>query len=48
MIYDSTLGNWYEPHARCGFAAVLAIRTECPRLLRWGGKVLSCGEWVEL
>jgi hypothetical protein len=47
-IYDSTWGAWYEARQRVGFGAVLAIRTECPRLLRWGGKILSCGEWVSV
>jgi hypothetical protein len=47
-VYDSTWGNWYEPHARVGFGSVLAIRTECPRLLQWGDKTLSCGEWMSL
>lgn len=47
-IYDSTLGNWYEPQGRIGFAAVLAVRSECPRLLHWGDKILTFGEWTEL
>lgn len=47
-VYDSTWGNWLMPHPRAGFAALLAIRTECPRLLRWGDKVISCGEWISL
>ncbi len=47
-VYDSTFGGWYEPLERIGFGALLAIRSECPRLLRWGDKFLSCGEWVDL
>ncbi len=47
-FYDSTLGNWYVPEQRLGIGAVLALRTECPRLLRWGDKTFSCGEWVEI
>lgn len=47
-IYDSTWGNWLEPQARIGFGALLAIRVECPRLLRWNNKLLSCGEWNDL
>jgi hypothetical protein len=47
-IYDSTFGQWYLPQSRVGFAALLAIRTECPRLLLWGGKVMCHGEWVEV
>jgi len=47
-VYDSTWGNWYLPQPRIGFGALLALRTECPRLLRWGGKTMSCGEWIEL
>jgi hypothetical protein len=47
-VYDSTWGLWHLPHARQGFGAMLAIRTECPRLLRWGDKTLSCGDWTEL
>lgn len=47
-VYDSTFGFWIEPEKRDGFRGVLAIRTESPRLLRWGGKILSFGEWVTL
>jgi hypothetical protein len=47
-IYDSTFGNWFEPAKRTGFGALLSVRSECPRILRWGDKLLSCGEWVDL
>lgn len=47
-VYDSTFGYWIEPEKREGFRGLLAIRTECPRLLHWGTKVFSCGEWVTL
>jgi hypothetical protein len=47
-VYDSTWGTWYEPRPRTGFGALLALRTECPRLLNWGGKTMSCGEWIDL
>jgi hypothetical protein len=47
-VYDSTWGNWYLPEARAGYGALLAIRTECPRLLRWGDKLMACGEWIDL
>lgn len=47
-IYDSTFGNWLEPHQRVGFGALLSVRAECPRLLNWGDKLLSFGEWVDL
>ena len=47
-LYDSTFSHWMEPENRAGFGAMLAVRTECPRLLSWGGKTLSHGEWVEL
>ncbi len=47
-FYDSTWGNWYVPHRRTGYGALLALRTECPRLLSWGDKTFSCGEWVDL
>jgi hypothetical protein len=47
-VYDSTWGNWYLPQHRLGFGALLALRTECPRLLRWGNVTLSCGEWVDV
>lgn len=47
-IYDSTFGNWMEPVKREGFAALLSVRSECPRLLEWGDKILSYGEWVDL
>ncbi len=47
-FYDSTFSNWLEPQKRVGFGALLAVRSECPRLLIWGDKTLSCGEWVEL
>jgi hypothetical protein len=46
-VYDSTWGHWYEPQPWTGFGSLLALRTECPRLLHWGGKSLSCGEWIE-
>lgn len=47
-VYDATFGSWYEPLRRKGFGALLSVRSECPRLLEWGNKVLSCGEWVDL
>ena len=47
-LYDSTFGGWYEPRTRVGFGALIAARSECPRLLKWGNKYLSCGEWVDL
>jgi hypothetical protein len=47
-IYDSTFGNWFEPVKRTGFGALLSVRSECPRLLEWGDKILSSGEWVDL
>ena len=48
QFYDSTFGQWYQPEARTGFGALLAIRSECPRLLQWGDKAVSCGEWIDL
>jgi hypothetical protein len=47
-FYDSTWGSWYLPRARSGFGALLALRSECPRLLTWNNKTFSCGEWVSL
>lgn len=47
-FYDATHGTWYEPHQRYGFGALLAVRSECPRLLRWADKQIACGEWVNL
>ncbi|MEZ0393041.1 MAG: hypothetical protein ACAH59_12545 [Pseudobdellovibrionaceae bacterium] len=47
-IFDSTFGYWFEPQQRVGFGALLSIRSECPRILEWGDKVLSYGEWVDL
>jgi hypothetical protein len=47
-LYDSTWGSWYEPERRVGYGALLAVRVECPRLIHWGQKILSFGEWVEL
>ena len=47
-VYDSTWGNWYESRPRYGFGALLALKTECPRILSWGESTLSCGEWIEL
>jgi hypothetical protein len=47
-VYDASFNQWYEPEGRKGFAGLMAVRSECPRLLRWGSKNLSCGEWVEL
>lgn len=47
-IFDATFGNWLEPHKRDGFAALLSVRSECPRLLKWGEQILSYGEWVDL
>jgi hypothetical protein len=48
IFYDSTFGQWYLPETRVGFGALLAVRSECPRLLDWNGKSISCGEWVDL
>ncbi len=47
-FYDSTFGHWFEPTKRDGFGALISVRSECPRLLRWGNHNLSCGEWVDL
>ena len=47
-IFDSTFGNWFEPCKRVGFGALLSVRSECPRILFWGGKTLCHGEWVDL
>ena len=47
-VYDSSWGHWLEPHSRLGFAGLLSVRSECPRLLNWGDKLLSYGEWVDL
>lgn len=47
-VYDSTWGIWHEPQSRVGWGALLALRTECPRLLHWGGTTLRCGEWIDL
>ncbi len=46
-VYDSTWGFWHVPYRRNGFGGLLAFRTECPRLLRWGDKTISCGEWID-
>ena len=48
QIYDSTFGHWLESNKREGFAGLIAVKSECPRLLRWGDKTLCCGEWVNL
>lgn len=47
-LYDATWGNWYEPLRRDGYASIIAFRTDCPRLLRWGDRNISCGEWIIL
>jgi hypothetical protein len=47
-FYDSTWGHWYLPQPRVGFGALLALRSECSRLLHWGDHELSCGEWIDL
>ena len=47
-FYDSTFGIWYEPHPRVGFAALLALRAECPRILNWNNKSIGCGEWIDI
>ena len=47
-FYDSTWGIWHLPQPRTGFGALLALRSECSRLLRWGDRLFSCGEWIEL
>ena len=47
-IYDSTFGNWLEFDKRKGFGALLSVRSECPRLLKWGDKILISGEWADL
>ena len=47
-VFDSTFGMWHESHQRLGFGSLLALRTECPRLLNWGNKTISYGEWVHL
>lgn len=47
-FYDSTWGHWYLPESRVGFGALLALRSECSRVLRWGKRTMTCGEWVDL
>ena len=47
-IYDSTWGNWLESEHRVGYGSLLAIRTECPRILKWNNKTIGCGEWTSL
>ena len=47
-FYDSTWGQWYHPEPRAGHGAILALRSECPRLLKWGGKIFQHGDWVKL
>ena len=47
-VYDASFNQWYEAEGRRGFGGLLAVRSECPRLLTWGDKTLSYGEWVEL
>ena len=47
-FYDSTFGGWYRAQPRLGFGALLALKSECPRLLRWGDRAIACGEWIEL
>jgi hypothetical protein len=47
-FYDSTFGQWYQPEPRLGFGALLALKSGCPRILKWGDKQISCGEWIDL
>jgi len=47
-VYDATFNQWYESEGRKGFGGLLAVRSESPRLLRWGNHTLSYGEWIEL
>ena len=45
-LYDSTWGNWYQPHLRDGFGSVVAVRTQCEGDLLWGDRILRSGEWM--
>jgi hypothetical protein len=45
-FYDSTWGLWLHPQQKLGHGAILAVRTECPRVLNWQGKKIVHGEWV--
>lgn len=47
-LYDATAGNWYLPESRSGFSALLAVRTDCPRVLTWNKRPMICGEWMEV
>jgi hypothetical protein len=47
-FYDSTFGQWYQPSPRIGFGALLALKSECPRILQWGDKTMAYGEWIDL
>ena len=47
-FYDPTNAVWYDPHQRLGFASIIAVKSQCPRVLSWGGKEIVCGEWVSL
>lgn len=47
-LYDSTFSTWLEPVHRRGFGALLAVRSECPRILKWGDQLLIYGEWIDL
>lgn len=47
-FYDATNGTWYQPGQRAGYGCLIAVKSECPRALRWHDKNIVCGEWVSL
>jgi hypothetical protein len=44
-IFDATKGRWISPAAVDGYGGVIAVRSECPRTLKWGPYDMHYDQW---
>lgn len=47
-IYDPTDGVWLDPGIREGHGGHVAVRSEAPVSLTWGGHQLAHGQWTQI
>src|SRR5262249_31405692 len=45
-VFNPSDGQWLSPAAAAGYGGVVAIRSECPKSLAWGGHALSMDQWT--
>jgi hypothetical protein len=47
-IYDPTDGVWLDPKVTTGHGGHVAVRSEAPAAVTWGGHTLAHGQWTQL